>query len=153
DVDLSAKPGLPAYAVRLKPDAVRELGLTPPQIAASLRAYVNADIATYWTTPDGEQVEVLLRLPQVQRERMGQRRHLPVGFSKDGMPIALDTVATVEPVINPDVIRRQNLQRREAIFAGAQGRPAGDVGADVQKLVKDTPLPPGFSFDIGGDTK
>jgi multidrug efflux pump subunit AcrB len=153
DVDLSAKPGLPAYAVRLKPDAVRELGLTPPQIAASLRAYVNGDIATYWTTPDGEQVEVLLRLPQVQRERIEQMRRLPVAFSKDGMPIALDTVATLEPVINPDVIRRQNLQRREAIFAGAQGRPAGDVGADVQKLVKETPLPPGFSFDIGGDTK
>jgi multidrug efflux pump subunit AcrB len=153
DVDLSAKPGLPAYAVRLKPGAIRELGLTTPQLASSLRAYVNGDVATYWTTPDGEQVEVLLRLPETQRERIEQMRQLPVAFSKDGTPIALDTVATVEPVINPDVIRRQNLQRREAIFAGAQGRPAGDVGADVQKLVKQTTLPPGYSFDIGGDTK
>jgi multidrug efflux pump subunit AcrB len=153
DVDLSAKPGLPAYAVRLKPGAVRELGLTTPQLASSLRAYVNGEAATYWTTPDGEQVEVLLRLPETQRERIEQMRRLPVAFSKDGTPIALDTVATIEPVINPDVIRRQNLQRREAIFAGAQGRPAGDVGADVQKLVKETTLPPGYSFDVGGDTK
>ena len=153
DVDLSAKPGLPAYAVRLKPGAVRELGLTAPQLASSLRAYVNGDVATYWTTPDGEQVEVVLRLPETQRERIEQMRQLPVAFSRDGTPIALDTVATIEPVVNPDVIRRQNLQRREAIFAGVQGRPAGDVGADVQKLVKDTSLPPGFSFDVGGDTK
>ena len=49
--------------------------------------------------------------------------------------------------------RRQNLQRREAIFAGVQGRPAGDVGDDVQKLVKATTLPPGFSFDVGGSTR
>ncbi|HEY2977634.1 MAG TPA: efflux RND transporter permease subunit, partial [Burkholderiaceae bacterium] len=153
DVDLSAKPGLPAYAVRLKPGAVRELGLTTPQLASSLRAYVNGDVATYWTTPDGEQVEVVLRLPETQRERIEQMRQLPVAFSRDGTPIALDTVATIEPVVNPDVIRRQNLQRREAIFAGVQGRPAGDVGADVQKLVKETSLPPGFSFDVGGDTK
>ena len=153
DVDLSAKPGLPAYAVRLKPGAVRELGLTAPQLAASLRAYVNGDVATYWTTPDGEQVEVLLRLPQAQRERVEQMRLLPVAFAKDGTPITLDSVATIEPVVNPDVIRRQNLQRREAIFAGAQGRPAGDVGADVQKLVKETQLPPGYSFDVGGDTR
>jgi hydrophobe/amphiphile efflux-1 (HAE1) family protein len=153
DVDLSAKPGLPAYAVRLKPGAVRELGLTTPQLASSLRAYVNGDVATYWTTPDGEQVEVVLRLPETQRERIEQMRQLPVAFSGDGTPIALDTVATIEPVVNPDVIRRQNLQRREAIFAGVQGRPAGDVGADVQKLVKETSLPPGFSFDVGGDTK
>jgi hydrophobe/amphiphile efflux-1 (HAE1) family protein len=153
DVDLSAKPGLPAYAVRLRPGAVRELGLTAPQLASSLRAYVNGDISTYWTTPDGEQVQVLLRLPESQRERVEQMRLLPVAFAKDGTPITLESVATIEPVVNPDVIRRQNLQRREAIFAGVQGRPSGDVGADVQKLVKETNLPPGYSFDVGGDTK
>jgi multidrug efflux pump subunit AcrB len=153
DVDLSAKPGLPAYAVRLKPGAVRELGLTPTQLASSLRAYVNGEVATYWTTPDGEQVEVLLRLPEAQRERVDQMRLLPVAFSRDGTPIALETVADIVPVKNPDVIRRQNLQRREALFAGVQGRPAGDVGADVQKLVKETNLPPGYSFDVGGDTQ
>jgi multidrug efflux pump subunit AcrB len=153
DVDLSLKPGLPAYAVRLKPGAVRELGLTAPQLASSLRAYVNGEVATHWTTPDGQQVEVLLRLPEEQRERVDQMRNLPVAFAKDGTPIALDTVATIEAVTNPDVIRRQNLQRREAIFAGVQGRPAGDVGEDVQKLIKETNLPPGFSFDVGGQTR
>lgn len=153
DVELSFKPGLPAYAVRLKPGAVRELGLTAPQIASSLRAYVNGEVATYWTTPDGEQVEVLLRLPQAQRERVEQMRSLPVAFASDGTPITLESVASIEPVVNPEVIRRQNLQRREALFAGAQGRPSGDVGADVQKLVKETALPPGYSFDVGGATR
>jgi hydrophobe/amphiphile efflux-1 (HAE1) family protein len=153
DVELSVKPGLPAYAVRLKPGAVRELGLTAPQLAASLRAYVNGEVATHWTTPDGEQVEVLLRLPEAQRERVAQMRNLPIAFARDGTPITLDAVATIDPVVNPEVIRRQNLQRREAIFAGVQGRPAGDVGAEVQKLVKATSLPPGFSFDVGGATR
>lgn len=153
DVDVSAKPGLPAYAVRLKPGAVRELGLAAPQVASSLRAYVNGEVATYWTTPDGEQVEVLLRLPQASRERVDQLSMLPVAFAADGTPIPLSSVATIEEVVNPDVIRRQNLQRREAIFAGVKGRPVGDVGAEVQKLVKETSLPPGYSFDVGGDTQ
>ena len=150
DVELSVKPGLPAYAVRLKPDAVRELGLTAVQLASSLRAYVNGDTATYWTTPDGNQVEVVLRLNEVQRERLEQLRGLPVAFGKDGTPITLDSVATIDPVLNPDVIRRQNLQRREAVFAGVKDRSRGDVGDDVQKLIKQTVLPPGYSFDIGG---
>jgi hydrophobe/amphiphile efflux-1 (HAE1) family protein len=153
DVDLSLKPGLPAYAVRLKPGAVRELGLTAPHLASSLRAYVNGEVATYWTTPDGEQVEVLLRLPHAQRERIDQLRALPVAFSKDGAAIPLEAVADIEPVSNPDVIRRQNLQRREAIFAGAKGRPSGDVGKDVIKLTETFPLPAGYSFDVGGQTK
>ena len=150
DVELSVKPGLPAYAVRLKPGAVRELGLTAPQLASSLRAYVNGETATYWTTPDGDQVDVVLRLNETQRERVEQLRGLPVAFAKDGTPVTLESVATIESVFNPEIIRRQNLQRREAVFAGVQGRSAGDVGNDVQKLIKETTLPPGYSFDIGG---
>ncbi|WP_235537997.1 efflux RND transporter permease subunit [Pelomonas sp. Root1217] len=153
DVDTTVKPGLPAFAVRLKDSAIRELGLTAPQIASSLRAYVNGEIATYWTTPDGNQVEVLLRLPREQRERIEQMSKLPVAFSKDGAPITLDQVATIEPVFNPEVIRRENLQRREAVFAGVQGRPGGDVNADVQKLIKATQLPPGTSFKVDGAGK
>jgi len=150
DVESSVKPGLPAYAVRLKPGAVRELGLTAPQLASSLRAYVNGETATWWTTPDGDQVDVVLRLNESERQRIDQLRTLPVAFAKDGTPISLDSVATVETVFNPEIIRRQNLQRREAVFAGVKGRSPGDVGDDVQKLIKATTLPPGYSFDVGG---
>jgi multidrug efflux pump subunit AcrB len=150
DVESSVKPGLPAFAIRLKPDAVREVGITAPQLASSLRAYVNGETATYWTAADGDQIDVVLRLPQDQRQRVDQLRGLPVAYAKDGTPISLESVATIESVFNPEIIRRQNLQRREAVFAGVEGRSAGEVGADVQKLMKETVLPPGFSFDIGG---
>ncbi|MBL8327470.1 MAG: efflux RND transporter permease subunit [Rubrivivax sp.] len=150
DVETSVKQGMPAYAVRLKPGAVRELGLTAPQLASSLRAYVNGEAATHWTTPDGEQVEVLLRLNERQRERVDQLRDLPVAFAKDGTPVSLGSVAEITEVFNPEIIRRQNLQRREAVFAGVKDRSVGEVGEDVKKLVKETTLPPGFSFDVGG---
>ncbi len=153
DLTTSVKPGIPAYAVRLKPDAVRELGLTTMQLATSLRAYVNGDVATYWTSPDGEQVDVEVRLPQTSRENVSQLDDLPVAYAKDGTPIALARVADVVPVVNPVVIKRQDLQRRQAIYAGTEGRPSGDVGADVQKIVKETQLPPGYRFDLGGQTR
>jgi multidrug efflux pump subunit AcrB len=150
DVESSVKPGLPAYAVRLKPGAVRELGLTAPQLASSLRAYVNGEPATYWTAADGQQVEVLLRLNESQRQRIDQMRDLPVAFAKDGTPVTLGSVAEITEVFNPELIRRQNLQRRETVFAGVKDRSVGEVGDDVQKLIKETTLPPGYSFDIGG---
>ena len=79
-------------------------------------------------------------------------RSLPVAFAKDGTPMTLDTVATIESVENPAVIRRQSLQRREAIFAGVKDRPATSA-TTCRKLVKSTTLPPGFSFDVGGQTR
>ncbi len=153
DLETSVKPGLPAYAVRLKPDAVRELGLTPTQLAASLRTFVNGDIATYWTAPDGEQVEVELRLPQIRRESVAQLDELPIAYSKDGTPIALSRVADIVSITNPEVIKRQDLQRRQAVYAGVSGRPSGDVGNDIKKLIADTQLPQGYRFDMGGQSR
>ena len=150
DVETSVQAGMPAYAVRLKPGAVRELGLTAAQVSGNLRAYVNGETATYWTTPEGDQVDVVLRLDETRRERIDQLRTLPVAFAADGTPITLASVADIERVFNPQNIRRQNLQRREAVFAGVKDRSAGDVGQDVQKLIKQTTLPPGYSFDVGG---
>ena len=153
DLETSVKPGLPAYAVRIRPDAERELGLTPTQLAASLRTFVNGDVVTHWTAPDGEQVEVELRLPQPLRENVAQLDALPVLYAKDGTPITLAQVAEVVAVVNPEVIKRQDLQRRQAIYAGVIGRPSGDVGAEVKRLVEATPLPAGYRFDLGGQTK
>ncbi len=150
DVETSVQAGMPAYAVRLKPGAVRELGLTASQVSSSLRAYVNGETATTWTTPDGDQVDVVLRLDERQRERIEQLRNLPVAFAAGGTPVTLASVAEIERVFNPQNIRRQNLQRREAVFAGVKDRSPGDVGDDVQKLIKETTLPPGYSFDVGG---
>jgi multidrug efflux pump subunit AcrB len=153
DLETSVKPGLPAYAVRLKPDAVRELGLTPTQLAASLRTFVNGDVATYWTAPDGEQVEVELRLPQIRRESIAQLDELPIAYSKDGTPIALSRVADIVSITNPEVIKRQDLQRRQAVYAGVSGRPSGDVGNDIKKIIEQTQLPQGYRFDMGGQSR
>jgi multidrug efflux pump subunit AcrB len=69
------------------------------------------------------------------------------------MMVPLEQVANISYSVSPDNLRRQDLQRRVLLFAGAKGRPAGDVGADVQKLVKETVLPQGVRFDIGGNQK
>jgi multidrug efflux pump subunit AcrB len=153
DVDVSVKPGLTAYSVQLDELATRELGLTNAQVSNTLRTYINGDIATYWQSGEGEQVQVLLRLPEADRQKLHQLNSLPVAYTKEGQAIELSRVARIQKTENPEVIRRQNLMRREAIFAGVQGRSSGDVGADVQALVASTVAPEGIVFDVGGSTR
>ena len=98
---------------------------------------------------DGEQVEVLLRLPHGAREHVAQLAACRSRTRRTARRSSC-AVADIVPVVNPVVIKRQDLQRREAIYAGTQGRPTGDVGADVQKIVKATTQPPGYRFDVGG---
>ena len=54
---------------------------------------------------------------------------------------------------SPQVIKRQNLERRVGIYANVEGRPTGDVAKEVSKLVKSIELPQGYRFDIKGEAE
>jgi hydrophobic/amphiphilic exporter-1 (mainly G- bacteria), HAE1 family len=69
--------------------------------------------------------------------------------------VPLRQVADIVETTSPQIIKRQDLQRRVALYANAEGRPSGDVNSDVAKIIKEfTPtLPPGYRFDVGGQAK
>ena len=67
--------------------------------------------------------------------------------------VPLRQVAELVESTSPQIIKRQDLQRRVALYASAEGRPSGDVNADVARIIKDTRLPAGYRFDVGGQAK
>jgi multidrug efflux pump subunit AcrB len=67
--------------------------------------------------------------------------------------VPLRQVAEIVETTSPQIIKRQELQRRVALYANAEGRPSGDVNSDVQKILKETVLPPGYRFDVGGQAQ
>ncbi len=159
DIDISEKPGTPALSIRLKPEA-SELGITHAQLGNLLRVMVSGEEAGTWLAPDGENYTVLVRLHKESRTGLDDLKSLNVAsgrLNSDGTPmmVPLDQVATITRGINPDVIKRQDLQRRVALYAGAKDRPTGDVASDVNKIVEEMKpaLPSGVRFDVGGEQK
>jgi HAE1 family hydrophobic/amphiphilic exporter-1 len=155
DLEISLKEGTPALSVRLKPVLASEVGLTHAQLGATLRAFIGGENSGYWLAPDGQNYEVITQLPRANRTALDDIANLHIATGRtmaDGTPevVPLRSVATIERVFNPENIRRQDLQRRIALFANVQGRPAGDAGEDVKALVKSYPLPPGLRLAIGG---
>jgi hypothetical protein len=55
----------------------------------------------------------------------------------DGSEIPLGQLATVEKVIGPIQINRENNQRRWVIQANVRGRDLGGVVSDIQKVIKE----------------
>jgi HAE1 family hydrophobic/amphiphilic exporter-1 len=157
DIDISQKEGTPALSVRLKPELAAEFGITNAQLGASLRALVSGETSGYWLAPDGQNYEVVTQLPRGNRTVIDDISGLTIATGRqlaDGSPevVPLRAIADLVPTINPENIRRQDLQRRIALWANVQGRPSGDAGKEVQALVKEMnpTLPPGLRFDIGG---
>jgi HAE1 family hydrophobic/amphiphilic exporter-1 len=158
DVEISVKEGTPAVSVRLKPELAAEVGITHAQLGTTLRAMVGGENSGYWLAPDGQNYEVITQVPRASRAVVDDIAGMSISTSRllpDGSPevVALRAIATVEPSFNPQNIRRQDLQRRVALFAGVEGRPSGDVGQEVEELVKTIELPAGLRFDVGGQIR
>ncbi|MCK6428594.1 MAG: efflux RND transporter permease subunit [Burkholderiaceae bacterium] len=158
DIDVTVKEGTPALAVRLKPELAAEYGITHAQLGSTLRALVGGENSGYWLAPDGQNYEVITQLPRASRTVVDDIANLNIATGRqlaDGSPeiVPLRAIAAIERTFNPENIRRQDLQRRVALFANVEGRPAGDAGKEVQELVKSYQLPPGLRFDIGGQIK
>jgi multidrug efflux pump subunit AcrB len=64
--------------------------------------------------------------------------------------VPLRQVAEIVETTSPQIIKRQDLQRRVALYANAEGRPSGNVGDDVKKIIDATVLPPGYRFAVAG---
>ncbi|MEO6749487.1 MAG: efflux RND transporter permease subunit, partial [Casimicrobiaceae bacterium] len=155
DLETSDKAANPALSIRVNNDAAAELGINVQQVGATLRPLIAGDTVSYWLGPDGQNYEVNVQLARNRRELASDLGNLYLSTNKLGpngesRMVPLRQVAEIVESTSPQIIKREALQRRVALYAGAQGRPSGDVGSDVDKIVKDTVLPPGYRFSIGG---
>jgi hydrophobic/amphiphilic exporter-1 (mainly G- bacteria), HAE1 family len=78
-----------------------------------------------------------------------------VGSNADGSPriVRLNQVATISEGTGPNQINRRDLTREVAISANVSGRSAGEVSADITKIMDSIALPPGYSYKFSGSTK
>ena len=155
ELETSQKAQNPAVVIKVNNELANDLGLTVQQIGSAVRPFVAGDVVSHWLAPDGQNYEVNVQLPKSGRRMVGDLGELYVASSRtnaDGTPqmVALRQVVEFVPSSSPQIIKRQDLQRRVGIYANVEGRPAGDVGADVQKLLKTIELPPGYRFEVAG---
>ncbi|MEP7068600.1 MAG: efflux RND transporter permease subunit, partial [Usitatibacter sp.] len=155
DLETSNKAQNPAITIKVNNELASDLGLTVSQIGAAVRPFVAGDVIGHWLAPDGQNYDVNVQLPKGSRRIASDLGELYVTSSRvnaDGTPmlVALRQVVEFKPSSSPQIIKRQDLQRRLGIYANVEGRPSGDVGKEVEALLKTIQLPPGYRFDIDG---
>jgi multidrug efflux pump subunit AcrB len=156
DLESSLKAQNPAITMKVNNELASDLGLSVSQIGAAVRPFVAGDVISHWLAPDGQNYDVNVQLPRSGRRIASDLGELYVASARtnaDGTPmlVPLRQVVEFKQSTSPQIIKRQELQRRVGLYANVEGRPAGDVGKDVQELLKTIQLPPGYRFDIAGD--
>jgi len=155
DLESSEKGDNPTISVRINRELASDLGLSNALIGNALRPLIAGSQISHWLGADGQDYDVIVQLPKGDRQITSDLGGLYLTGNRlntDGtqMLVPLRQVATFVETATPQQLKRQNLQRRVSLYANAEGRPSGDVGKDVQKLMDKMELPPGYRFDVAG---
>jgi HAE1 family hydrophobic/amphiphilic exporter-1 len=157
DLDTSAKPDKPAVAVEVKRDAASDAGLSVGAITTTLRTLVAGQTLGNWRADDDQNYDVKLRLAPDARVNAAdiERLGLTVGSNADGSPriVRLSQVVQAKASTGASQINRRDLNREVEITANVSGRAAGEVAADIRRVLEQTAFPPGYGFRFGGSTK
>jgi hydrophobic/amphiphilic exporter-1 (mainly G- bacteria), HAE1 family len=155
DLESSLKAPKPTLDVQINRVLASDLGLSVNQIANAVRPLIAGDDVTTWQDQKGETYDVNLRLAEKDRALPSDLEKMYVTSSKmdaNGQPILtpLSSVATFEEKLGASQINRRDLAREVLVEANTAGRPAGDIGFDINKLQAEFDMPPGYSFDTQG---
>ncbi|MET3898895.1 HAE1 family hydrophobic/amphiphilic exporter-1 [Devosia sp. UYZn731] len=153
DVDVSLQQAQPMLDIVLDRQAASDMGVGMQATGSALRAMLGGETASEWTNAKGDQLDVVVRLPEALRQSMDAIGSLPIAQSQTDTPVAirLDQIAEVKPTVGPSEINRENLTRQVSVTADIEGRVLGDVTADIDTAIAALQLPAGVTIAQGGD--
>jgi HAE1 family hydrophobic/amphiphilic exporter-1 len=159
DLESSLKDSRPTLALQIDRERAADLGLSIGQIGSALRPLLAGEVVTTWQAVDGENYDVRVQLPAGLRESAADLASLPIVSSVinpvTAQPemIALGQVSRIADMNGTAQINRRNLYREVLFSANVSGRPAGDVGADLEAVIATMKLPVGYRFVTQGANK
>ena len=157
DLDSTFKPNKPTLNVEVRREVASDLGLSVAQIGSSLRTLVAGQTVGNWRAADDQTYDVNVRLNPEARNTPQDLQRLPFALSNaaDGSTriVRLNQVAQVVETTGSNQINRRDLTREVAISANVSGRSAGEVSADIKKIMDQIAMPQGYSYKFSGSTK
>ena len=139
--------GRPELRVRIDRKKAAIYGLSTAQIASTIRTAIYGTEASEYRVEDDE-YDITVRLKEHERNRLDVLKNLTIFH--EGTQIPLISVAQFEMAGGFTAIRRKDLKRVVTISGNVEGRLDNDVLQDVQAVLADFPLPPGYSIAYTG---
>lgn len=96
-------------------------------------------------------VDVFMRFDEKSRSNLDLIKKTPLKTLPDGTKVRVDMVADVYETSGPNIINRENAQRRIVVQANSSGRDLESLMSEIQKKIKDkVELPSGYFINYGG---
>lgn len=143
--------GRPEVQVLVDRDRAASYGLSPAEVANTVRTAIQGSVATRYRT-GGEEYDIRVQLLGGDDALLNDLSGLTVS-SPTGMQVPLRQVAELKVSDGPNTINRYEQSRTVVVSSQLLGRDLGSVTKDIQAKLKSLEIPPGYTIEYGGQNK
>jgi CzcA family heavy metal efflux pump len=150
-VDLSLEPVVPIPQIKIAIDreAASEKAIRPGELAQDLDRVLNGEPVGQFI--DKQQFfQIIMKLDEDSKNNPEKLEHMMIKTMPNGDTIRLADIATVYESKGPNIINRENMQRRLIISANAAKRDLTGIVADLHQKLETVTLPQGYFIAIEG---
>jgi cobalt-zinc-cadmium resistance protein CzcA len=149
DVQVDQVSGAPQLIIRVNRKAVARYGINVEDVQATIRASVGGEVAGE-VFEGVRRFDILVRFAPEYRETVESIQNLVVA-GPGGLRVPLSELASVEEVVGPRQITREDNQRFVSVQCNVLGRDIGSFVEEAQRVVERTvELPSGYVVTWGG---
>lgn len=153
DVQKDQVTGTPQLRIRINREALARYGINVEDVQETIRIAIGGDTAGQ-IFEGIRRFDIFIRFAPESRSTPDEIGHLLIsapGGGPGGVKVPLDELATVEEIVGPRQITREDNQRFVAVQCNVRGRDIGSFVADGQKAIEQgVKLPPGYLVQWGG---
>jgi HAE1 family hydrophobic/amphiphilic exporter-1 len=154
DLEVTLEHDIPEYRLAVDGERAGDLGVTTGSVVRTMGALVGGQAVSTYEDPDGDAVNVRVRLPEPMRKDPSQvgRVRLAVNRGPEGASLVpLGEVATYTMSDTPSEIQRQALTREVVLSANLDGLPLGEAMNKVKAIAGRMPMAPGYRVVFTGE--
>lgn len=151
DIKTSMEAGNPELNVVFDRDRLSSFGLSLDEVSNRLKTKIQGEVPTKFKERE-LQVDIRVRTTAWQAENVNELKSLVVG-EREGAPITLGTVASIDVARGLSQITRLSQQRAAVVSANLSGRDLASVSRDIESVVGRIALPHGITVELGGQNE
>jgi CzcA family heavy metal efflux pump len=149
DVAMEQQADVPQVRLAMNRQAMAQHGITPYDLAESIDVAFAGE-AVSQVLEEQRSFDLVVRFAEPYRNSIEAIGNAWVNTASGGQ-VALSSVAEVRRDVGPNVISRENVQRKIVVQSNVAGRDVGSVVEDIRAAVAQTVrLPQGYYIEYGG---
>jgi HME family heavy-metal exporter len=146
DLQVERQVRIPQVQVAVDYHKAGLFGVTPSHVTETLETLLNGRVVSQ-IIDGNRRHDVVLRVSEADRTTEGLSK-LVVETPAGRVPLA--SFAKVTDTDGPNQIQRDNTRRRIVVMANTDGSDMARIIADIRNLLRDVPLPSGYSTTLEG---